>query len=90
MAVCSPCWPETGSPRGSGKRGKQLAEAAGIKIQARLLDGDYSIFKPTTPANERPSVVTFAAFTESWLGTLGFTQSALERWRTTGAPSGLT
>jgi integrase len=67
VAVYSPCWPETGSPRGSGKRGKQLAEAAGIKIQARLLDGDYSVFKPTTPANERPSVVTFAAFTESWL-----------------------
>ncbi|HKW93758.1 MAG TPA: site-specific integrase [Methylomirabilota bacterium] len=51
---------------GIGKSGKRLAEAAAIRIQARLLDGDVSDLAHA-PIMVHPSVITFAAFTESWL-----------------------
>jgi integrase len=50
---------------GSGKRAKALAEAAAIKIQARLLDGDLGIFEPApAPALAVP---TFTEVYREWL-----------------------
>jgi integrase len=46
---------------GTGKRGKELAEAAAVKIQARLLDGDLGIFE------SRPAPVTFKDYAERWM-----------------------
>jgi integrase len=50
---------------GTGKAGRQLAEAAAIKIRARLLDGDVS---DLALASARPAaaVATFAQFAEEW------------------------
>lgn len=50
---------------GTGKRGKQLAEAAAIKIKARLLDGDVTDLAPAS-ANPAPTAVTFAQLAEEW------------------------
>ena len=52
---------------GVGRRGRQLAEAAAIKIQARLLEGDLSVF--AQPAPTRSSIPTLAEFAEEWLQT---------------------
>jgi integrase len=48
---------------GSGRGAKALAEAASVKIQARLLDGDLGIFAVTEPA---PAVSTFAEVFQEW------------------------
>jgi integrase len=49
---------------GTGKRGKQLAEAVAIKIQARLLDGDVSDL--AAPPPPQPKAMTFAQVAEAW------------------------
>ena len=49
---------------GTGKRGKQLAEAAAIKIKARLLEGDVSDLAASPP--QPPTVTTFAQVAEAW------------------------
>jgi len=49
---------------GTGKRGKQLAEAVAIKIQARLLDGDASDL--AAPPPPQPKAMTFAQVAEAW------------------------
>jgi integrase len=46
---------------GTGKRAKQLAEAAAIKIQAKLLDGNLDIF-----AEAAPPAPTFAEVYREW------------------------
>ncbi len=51
---------------GTGKRGKQLAEAVAIKIQARLLDGDASDL--AAPPPPQPKAMTFAQVVESTTG----------------------
>jgi integrase len=52
---------------GSGKRAKELAEAAAIKIAARLLDGDLSLFEGAKPAAPPPAP-SFADVYREWLG----------------------
>jgi integrase len=52
---------------GVGPRGKKLAEALAVKIQARLLEGDRSDLRP---AGEAVSVPTLAEFAARWLSTL--------------------
>ena len=49
---------------GTGKRGKQLAEAVAIKIKARLLDGDVSDL--AAPPPPQPKAMTFAQVAEAW------------------------
>jgi integrase len=49
---------------GTGKRGKQLAEAVAIKIKARLLDGDVSDL--AAPPPPPPAAMTFAQVAEAW------------------------
>ena len=49
---------------GTGKRGKQLAEAVAIKIQARLLDGDVSDL--AAPSPPQPKAMTFQQVAEAW------------------------
>jgi integrase len=49
---------------GTGKRGKQLAEAVAIKIQARLLDGDVSDL--AAPPPPQPKAMTFQQVAEAW------------------------
>jgi integrase len=46
---------------GTGRKAKQLAEAAAVRIQARLLDGDLGVF------TEAPPVPTFAEAAREWL-----------------------
>jgi integrase len=46
---------------GVGKGAKQLAEAAAIKIRAKLLDGDLGVFEPA------PDAPTFAEVYQEWV-----------------------
>jgi integrase len=48
---------------GTGKHAKQLAQAAAIKIQARLLDGDFGIFEAAEPG---PAPLTFEQVYQEW------------------------
>src|SRR5262245_53367119 len=53
---------------GKGRKVQMLAEKGAVKIQARLLEGDCSIFDPPpTPEPVTLSVPTFDAYAERWL-----------------------
>ena len=48
---------------GTGPQAKKAAEVAAIKLQARLLEGDLSVFE------KRPAHATLGTYAETWLAT---------------------